>query len=46
MKQTSKDLKKIGKQLKGSAKMHASQAKKLDGIAGKYMDKKSCGCKH
>ena len=32
-------LKKISKQLKGSAKMHAGQAKKLDKIAGKYMNK-------
>ena len=30
MKQAKKDLQKISKQLKGSAKMYASQAKKLE----------------
>jgi len=40
MKQGKKDLEKIAKQLRGSAKMHASQAKKLTKLAGKYMDKK------
>jgi len=39
MKKQVKDLQKISKQLKGSAKMHASQAKKLDKLAGKYMNK-------
>tara|TARA_Y100000401_G_scaffold116745_1_gene123283 strand:- start:2964 stop:3083 length:120 start_codon:yes stop_codon:yes gene_type:complete len=39
MKQAKKDLQKISKQLKGSAKMHGKQAKKLDKLAGKYMNK-------
>jgi len=39
MKQAKKDLQKISKQLKGSAKMHAGQAKKIDKLAGKYMEK-------
>ena len=40
MKQAKKDLQKISKQLKGSAKMHVGQAKKIDKLAGKYMSKK------
>ena len=40
MKNAKKDLQKISKQLKGSAKTHAGQAKKLDKLAGKYMEKK------
>jgi conjugal transfer/entry exclusion protein len=32
MKQAKKDLQKISKQLKGSAKMHASQAKNLTSL--------------
>jgi len=43
MKKEVKDLKKIQKQLRGSAKMHAAQAEKIENvikIAGKYMDKK------
>jgi len=39
MKHAKKDLEKISKQLKGSAKMHANQAKKLEKLAGKYMNK-------
>ena len=39
MKQAKKYLQKISKQLKGSAKMHASQAEKLDKLTGKYMNK-------
>jgi hypothetical protein len=42
MKKEIKDLKKIQKQLRNSAKMHGAQADKIDGvikIAGKYMNK-------
>ena len=42
MKKEIKDLKKIQKQLRNSAKMHAAQADKIDSvikIAGKYMNK-------
>jgi|TARA_S200002703_G_scaffold8605_1_gene8672 hypothetical protein len=42
MKKEVKDLKKIQGQLRNSAKMHAAQADKIEGvikIAGKYMDK-------
>ena len=41
MKKQVKDLKKIQGQLRNSAKMHAAQADKIEGvikIAGKYMD--------
>ena len=46
MNKDKKALKKIEGQLKGSAKMHGKQAKKINKIAGKYMNKKNCGCKH
>ena len=42
MKKEINDQKKIQKQLRGSAKMHAEQADKIEGvikIAGKYMNK-------
>ncbi|QDP49991.1 MAG: hypothetical protein Unbinned3459contig1000_1 [Prokaryotic dsDNA virus sp.] len=42
MKKQIKDLKKIKKQLHGSAKMHKAQANKIDSVikvAGKYMEK-------
>ena len=42
MKKEIKNLKEIQKQLRGSAKMHAAQADKIEGvikIAGKYMNK-------
>ena len=45
MKKQVKDLKKIKKQLRGSAKMHKAQADKIDSVikvAGKYMEKKQC----
>lgn len=42
MKKQIKDLKKIQKQLRNSAKMHAAQANKIDSVikvAGKYMSR-------